>query len=171
MKHWVTGKQICKDIFASAFDLSFFQAHTSLWHLLVPAWLNSVAIASVMTWICYVSPKTHVLKIWFLLNAAMFNDRAFGRRLDHEGSKFISGWVHWRIHNLMSILGGDGNCRGEAELRGMGYGFLPSDPQPRPQSLPFWLFIFLCFSASRKWLSLLPHMLSTLMFGLTSASE
>jgi hypothetical protein len=34
-------------------------------------------------------------------SAVMFRGRAFGRRLNHEGSDLISGSSHWCIHNLM----------------------------------------------------------------------
>jgi hypothetical protein len=43
-----------------------------------------------------------------VLHAAVFSDGAFGRWLDHEVSDLING-LHWWIHNLMPLLGDDGN--------------------------------------------------------------
>lgn len=67
------------------------------------------------------SQKANALKVWFPVKS-VFRDGAFGKRLDHEDSDFMNGFIHWWVHNLMVLLGGNENARrwglvGDASLK------------------------------------------------------
>lgn len=61
-------------------------------------WFELESLMFIMVWIWNVPQKARVLKSWLQLMGS-------GKRLDHEGFGFISGFIHCRMHDWIMSLG------------------------------------------------------------------
>jgi hypothetical protein len=78
--------------------------------------VNVVLILTwVLLWINYEMSPPNSCVGGFVPNTT-FRGGAFGKWLDHEGSDLIIGLIHWWIHNLVALLGVNGNWKGSRSL-------------------------------------------------------